>query len=89
MFTKRKRKLPEIDYFNFMTEVNVRSKMELLKLKNAEGFDRIPQRILIDGAELLNVLTNRLTVINNKIEYDWLNKSLNSFKLICKSLFLT
>ena len=36
-----------------------------------------------------NILSNRLTVINNKIEYDWLNKSLNSFKLICKSLFLT
>ena len=48
------RKLPEIDNFNFMTELNVRLAMESLKLKNAEGFDRIPQRILIDGAELLN-----------------------------------
>ena len=28
-------------------------------------------------------------LINNKIEYDWLNKSLSSFKLICKQLFLT
>ena len=48
------RKLPKIDNFNFMTKLNVRSAMESLKLKNAEGFDRIPQRILIDGAELLN-----------------------------------
>ena len=37
----------------------------------------------------LNILSNRLTAINNKIEYEWLNKSLNSFKLICKPLFLT
>ena len=36
-----------------MTELNVRLAMESLKLKNAEGFDRIPQLILIDGAELL------------------------------------
>ena len=36
-----------------------------------------------------NILSNRLTIINNQIEYDWLNKSLNSFKLICKLLFLT
>ena len=36
-----------------------------------------------------NILLNRLTIINNQIEYDWLNKSLNSFKLICKLLFLT
>ena len=48
------RKLPETDNFNFKSELNVRSAMESLKLKNAEGFDRIPQRILIDGAELLN-----------------------------------
>ena len=50
----KQRKLPEINNFNFMTELNVRLAMESLKLKNAEGFDRIPQRILIDGAELLN-----------------------------------
>ena len=30
-----------------------------------------------------------MTIFNNQIEYDWLNKSLNSFKLLCKSLFLT
>ena len=36
-----------------------------------------------------NILSNRLTILNNQIEYDWLNKSLNCFKLLCKSLFLT
>ena len=34
-----------------MTEINVRKAMESLKLKNSEGHDRIPQRILIDGAD--------------------------------------
>ena len=36
-----------------------------------------------------NILTNKLTILNNLIEYDWLNKSLDSYKLICKFLFLT
>ena len=35
-----------------------------------------------------NFITNRLTIINNKIPYEWLNMSLNTFKLKCKSLFL-
>ena len=35
-----------------------------------------------------NLLSNRLTLFNNQIEYDWLNKSWNSYKLICKNLFL-
>jgi hypothetical protein len=35
-----------------------------LKCKNLEGFDRIPQRILKDGAE---ILVNPLTVLFNKI----------------------
>ena len=38
-----RRKLPEIDDFNFMTELNVQKGMESLKLKNAEGHDRIPR----------------------------------------------
>ena len=36
-----------------------------------------------------NILINRLRVLNNQTEYDWLNKSLNSYKLICKSQFLS
>ena len=35
------------------------------------------------------ILTNRFTLINNKIEYDWLNKSWNCYKLTRKSIFLT
>ena len=36
----------------------------------------------------INCLANRLTVINNKIPLDWLNLSLNTYKINCKKLFL-
>ena len=40
--------------------------MTSLKLKNAEGHDRIPQRIMIDGAEILNKpMTVLFTLIYN------------------------
>ena len=35
-----------------------------------------------------NILCNRFTILNNKIEYDWLNTSKVSFKLKCKEIFL-
>ena len=35
-----------------------------------------------------NILTNRLGILNNLIEYQWLNLSLTSFKLKCKNLFM-
>ena len=35
-----------------------------------------------------NILSNRLSVLNNKIELDWLNQSLQSFKITCKKIFL-
>ena len=36
-----------------------------------------------------NILANRLTVLNNQINLDWLNFSLITFKLKVKSLFLS
>ena len=36
-----------------------------------------------------NIMTNRLTCINNKVELNWLNLSLVAFKLKCKALFLS
>ena len=36
-----------------------------------------------------NILMNRLGILNNKIDYDWLNQSLNTFKIKSKKLFLT
>ena len=38
---------------NFMTENNVIKAIMSLKCKNCEGYDRIPQRILIDGIQYL------------------------------------
>ena len=35
-----------------------------------------------------NIIANRMTVLNNQINLDWLNLSLISFKLKVKNLFL-
>ena len=36
-----------------MDPVTIKEIMQSLKLKNSEGYDRIPQRIIVDGAEHL------------------------------------
>ena len=36
-----------------------------------------------------NCIMNRLSCINGRIEYSWLNKSIDTFKVHCKSTFLT
>ena len=38
---------------NFMTKLEVYEAMKTLKNKSGEGYDRIPQRILLDGADIL------------------------------------
>ena len=35
-----------------------------------------------------NIICNRLNVLNGQIKLDWLNLSLNAFKLKAKSVFL-
>ena len=35
-----------------------------------------------------NVLSNRLGILNNEINYEWLNLTLTGFKLKCKNLYL-
>ena len=35
-----------------------------------------------------NVLSNRLGILNNEINYEWLNLNLTGFKLKCKNLYL-
>ena len=35
-----------------------------------------------------NILLNRLQVLNGKIEKNWINLSLDSYKMKCKDLFL-
>jgi hypothetical protein len=37
----------------FMDPISVRKVILSLKMKNTEGFDRIPQRVLVDGVEIL------------------------------------
>ncbi len=37
----------------FMDSISVREVMFTLKVKNSVGFDRIPQRILVDGVDFL------------------------------------
>ena len=36
-----------------------------------------------------NNMINRLNMLNDQIEYDWLNLSINSYKLKCKERFLS
>ena len=54
-----KRKVNTANKF-FMSLEAVKSCMNSLKPKNSEGFDRIPQRILKDGAEILAVPMQKL-----------------------------
>ena len=35
-----------------------------------------------------NILSNRFNILNGKIPYEWLNDSLDSYKVKCKNLFL-
>ena len=46
-------RLMNVNNENFMTESNVKRCLMDLKIKNCEGVDRIPLRILNDGAEFL------------------------------------
>ena len=59
---------------NFMSIENIRNAIQSLKLKNSEGYDRIPQRILIDGmtklVEPFSILFN-LIYSTNKIPEQW------------------
>ena len=36
-----------------------------------------------------NLLVNRMTCINGLINHDWMNPSLNSYKVKCKAIFLS
>ena len=44
----------------FMDPVSIKECILSLKMKNSEGFDRIPQRCLIDGVEHLVTAFNGL-----------------------------
>ena len=69
-----KTKLHSMNKF-FMDRESIKECMLLLKRKNSEGYDRIPQRVLVDGIEhLLDPLTHLFHLIYNqkKIPEQWL-----------------
>ena len=78
-----KRKVNAANKF-FMSLEAVKSCMNSLKPKNSEGFDRIPQRILKDGAEILAVPVQKLMELiykERKVPDQWLvAKTLPIFK---------
>ena len=63
---------------NFMLYEDVLESINAIKPKNSEGYDRIPQRILLDGVKYL---TYPLTVLFNKI---YLTKELPEQWLVAK-----
>ena len=59
----------------FMTGIRISECIKDLKLKNTKGYDRIPQRILLDGLEvLIEPLTQLLCLVygNLQILGQWL-----------------
>ena len=63
----------------FMTGNKINECIMDQKLKNMEGYDRISQRILIDG---------RVYILYNLILLNWLNMSRDTYKVHCKKLLL-
>ena len=63
-----------------MTEENINECIRTIKVKNCEGHDRIPQRIMVDGADHLTApITKLFTLIymQNKIPQQWLMAKVN------------
>ena len=48
------------DSLNFMGIEQVKKCIESIKMKNSEGFDRIPQRVLVDGIDYLLLPVSKL-----------------------------
>ena len=64
-----------------------------MDLNNQQNFnERYNYVQIFDNSKLKigkNIIMNRLTCLNRSIKYDWLNLSLNGYKLKVKELFLT
>lgn len=64
----------------FMTQENIKECIKSMKVKNCEGHDRIPQRIIVDGVDHLTApITNLFSLIymQNKIPQQWLMAKVN------------
>jgi hypothetical protein len=66
----------------FMSSKLIRECISSLKIKNTEGYDRIPQRVLVDG---INKLTNPLSIIFKKIYNE---KAIPGQWLIAKTILI-
>ena len=64
-----------------------------IDLNFQQNFNDRNNHVQINDASKLrigrNTLMNRLNCINNKIELNWLNKLIDSYKILCKLTFLT
>ena len=64
-----------------------------LKLNFQQNYNQRNEFVMITDTSMnrigKNLMINRLNVINDKIKYDWLNLSFESYKLKCKENFLT
>ena len=64
-----------------------------LDMNNQQNFNARNKMFHINDTSRIavgkNILPNRLTTLNNKVNLDWLNLSLITFKLKMKDIFLT
>ena len=83
-----KKKLDHPNSF-FMTEKDILDCLCKIKIKNCEGFDRIPQRVLVHGAPILIHPLRELfqrVYYQNSLPEQWLSlKSLQSIKKVRKT----
>ena len=74
------KRLIEDENKNFMDPASVKECIKNLKIKNSEGVDRIPQRILVDGVEIL------CEPISNLMEMIYVHKTVPDQWLIAKTI---
>ena len=76
LFKQMNHKIPLVDWIdsNFHQTLNTRS----------ESYHFIRTNTYKIGC---NNICNRLSIINNKINYNWIHESFDSYKLRCKGIF--
>ena len=71
---------------------NEKQSEDWIDLKTEQAFnDRVQTIKVFDNSRLKigkNLLLNRMTILNNELNYDLMNVSYNSFKVKCKEKFL-
>ena len=69
---------PDLEFMHLNFQLNQNPRLQKANFFNRQNYEA--------GT---NILLNRLSHLNNKIEKSWLVLSLNAFKIKCKSLFLS